>query len=226
MTVAGGGGRWAGMDPRNRRALAIAAVFVVILIAFLGVKLAGGSGSGTPAAAPGGPVTTLAPGIPGGLPASTSTTTGGTTPPTFEVFSSKDPFQSPPGFATNPNPGGGSATSGSGSGSGSGGSGTGTTSTTAGSGSVGTSGASAAGGTTGGSTAPSRGEQVELLDVYASNGTDYASIRVNDTVFRAATGQTFDTDYRVVDLSLGTACGDFSFQSKGFHLCKGQQIVK
>ena len=223
MTVAGGGGPWAGMDPRNRRALAIAAVFVVILIVFLGVKLAGGSGGGTPAAAPS-TVTTLAPGIPGGLPATTSTTAGGTTPSTFQVYSSKDPFQSPPGFSTNATGATGTGTGGSGS-SGAAPAG-GTTSTTAGSGSVGTSGASAAGGTTGGSTAPSRGQQVELLDVYASDGTDYASIRVNDTVYRASTGQAFDTDYRVVDLSLATACGDFSFQSKGFQLCKGQQIVK
>lgn len=216
----GAGGWWAGTDPRNRRALAVAAVFVVILIAFLGVKLAGGGGGGTPAAAPGSPVTTLAPGIPGGLPATTSTTTGATTPSTFQVYSSKDPFQSPPGFTTGTTLAGGSGTSGAG------GTGTATTSTTAGSGSVGTSGASASGGTTGGSTAPGRGQQVELLDVYASNGTDYASIRVNDTVYRASTGQAFDTDYRVVGLSLASACGDFTFQARGFHLCKGQQIVK
>jgi len=226
--VAGGaGGRWAGMDPRNRRALAIGAVAVVVLIAFLGVKLAGGGGGGAPAAAPSSPATTLAPGIPGGLPPTTTVTGTGTTPSTFEVFSSKDPFQSPLGSATT-TPGAGSVgTSGPG-GTGSGPGASGPTATTAGSGPgpVGTSGASAAGGTTGGSTAPSRGQQVELLDVYASSGKDFASIQVNDTVYSASTGQTFDTDYRVVDLSLATGCGDFAFQSRGFHLCKGQQILK
>jgi hypothetical protein len=216
LTVAGGrGGWWAGLDGRNRRALVVAAVFVAVLIAFLGVKLVGGGGGGAPAAGPVSPVTTLAPGIPGGLPATTSTTAGGTTASTGQVFSSKDPFQPPRGFVTAT-----TATGGTGS---SGGPGTTATTTTVASGSAG---AGTAGGTTDGSTAPSGRQQVELLDVYATGGTDYASVRVNDTVYRASPGQTFDTDYRVVDLALSSGCGDFSFQSKGFHLCKGQQVVE
>jgi len=91
---------------------------------------------------------------------------------------------------------------------------------------VGTSGASAAGGTAGGSTAPSPGETVQLLDVYASGSQTDASVEVDSTVYTVSAGQGFDTDYRVVDLSLATGCGDFTRAGHPFRLCKGQQITK
>jgi len=194
---------------RNRRAMIIGAVGLVAVILILVIPRLGGGGSPSsspPTTAPG----TVLPGLPG-APSTTTTEVA----PGFEAFMTKDPFTplaSPVGAP------GGSAGGGAGS----------STSTTAASSAPGGSGAgaSAAGASGGGSTAPSQGQTVALLDVYASNGSTVASIRVNDSVYRASPGQTFDTNYKVVSLDLSTGCGQFLFGDSEFKLCKGQQVLK
>ena len=206
---------------RNRRALILGAAGLAgLLIIFLAVKVFGGGSS--PPLAPFSPTPSPTPGAAGA-----PTTTAPPAPvPTYQIFTTKDPFlplQVPGASTTTTAPAGttGSTpttTPGVGTGIGS------TTTTT--SPSVGTSGASAAGGTAGGSTAPGPQETVQLLDVYASGSRTDASVEVDSTVYTVSAGQSFDTDYRVVDLSLATGCGDFTRAGHPFRLCKGQQVLK
>lgn len=208
MAPAGGGRlkKWGDLEPRNRRALVAGTVALGVLLGFLALKLTGGGGPGpTTPAASGGSATTVAPGLPG-APATTASPSapGGAASGAAAARAGKDPFRAPAGLT--------SATSGPPAApAGGGGGGAGPTSTIAG------------GSTT---TVPTGPQQVELLDVYPSKGTTYSSVKVNQAVYAAAAGQSFDTDFRVVDLSAAGGCGDFTFRSTRFHLCKGQQVVE
>ncbi len=143
------------------------------------------------------PTTTTTAGLAGGAPgavASPTTTLPGTG---GQVYTSKDPF------APLVNANAGSA-AGSGSSSASGTwilrrlnrrRSTATTSTTVG-------GASGAGAAPGGSTSPTSGQEVQVLDVYASGKSTAATIQVAGAQYQVSPGTTFAAQDDVVDLSV------------------------
>ncbi|HUQ40454.1 MAG TPA: hypothetical protein VM030_09895 [Acidimicrobiales bacterium] len=232
-------------DDPNRRIAIIGLVGVSLLLLFLvATRLLGGGGGGEEEAAvppPAPPVettTTIAPAVGGGVLES------------FDVFRTKNPFTPLAGPI-----GSGLATTPSGSGSGSTpvpsstGAGVGaftgraTTTTTAGSGSGSGSGTgsgsgsgssgSGGGGTTAtttrraeGNTEPRQGQRVALLDVFTEGGRVTANVRVNSTVHKVHSGETFAGNYRVLSLSAGEACGRFVFGDDQFRLCEGEETLK
>lgn len=218
----------------NRRAVIAGGVGIVLILVVVAYgALSGGGGSTPPVGAPPVTATTIGAG-PSGSP---GTIPG--VPPSAQVYTSKDPFTplastststTTPASSTSSTTAApaGSASSGQapgGSGTGTGSSGTSATTTT-----VpppgGNAGASGAGTGTGTSTSPTRGQPVELEDVYATGSRTYASITVDDSLYQVTIDQTFAGNYTVVDLSLSTQCGDFTHGGVPFHLCKGQQVLK
>lgn len=201
-----GGGRF-GLAPDRQRLLVIAGGGAVALLLFLLIllpKLSGGGGGGGSTAQP-----------PLVRPSVSTTTTiaagaAGAPSESFEVFSTKNPFQP----LVNPaGTGGGGSTATTSPGGSTGG---GTTETTV----AGTGGASG-----GAATAPRRSQQVALLNVYTKSGKTVADVRVNDTVYTAvAPGQTFASNFQVV--SLQGQCGTFLFGDERFQLCKGEEVLK
>lgn len=207
MAPAGGGRlkKWGDLEPRNRRALVVGVVALGVLLGFVVLKVAGGGGSagpGTPAAS-GGSGTTIGAGIPGAPLATTPPSGTGRTPPaTVAPRGGKDPFRAPGGL-------------------------TGATSTTRALGGAGGGGATTSTTVAGPTTAvPTGPQRVQLLDVYPSKGSTYASVKVNQAVYAVPAGASFDTYFKAVDLSAPSGCGDFLFKSSRFHLCKGQQVVE
>lgn len=201
MSPADGGppGRLGGMDPRNRRAAIAAGVALAALVVYLLVTLTGGGG-GSPAAAPRSSATTAAP---SGGAIRTTAGGAGASATTAPLNRAKDPFRSPAG--TTGSTGSGTSTTGGGGGGTAGGPGGGVSTST---------------------TAHAGPDHVELIDVYPAKGTTYSSVQVNSVVYSVTSGQTFDANYRAVDLSVGSGCGDFTYRGKAFHLCKGQQAVE
>lgn len=132
-------------------------------------------------------------------PAATTTVpTGSGGRETFEVYSSKNPFEPPegvgvPGGPTTTVPGGGGPTT-------------------------------TVPGATGDGTAPRPRQRVALLEVFDEGGERVASIRVNDTVYRVSAGEQFAGSYEVV--SLAEDCGRFLFGDSAFELCVGDEILK
>lgn len=170
-----------------------------------------------------------------------ATTTTTTAPPsgepveTFEVFTSKNPFQ--PLRVIGGATGGGTTTGGTSTGGTStggtstGGTSTGGTSTggtsTGGTSTGGTStGGTSTGSTSGGSTSPRRSDRVTLVDVFVERGRVVANVRVNDTVHKVGEGDTFATSYKVLSLSQADECGRFAFGDDTFRLCRGEQTLK
>lgn len=172
-----------------------------------------------------------------------TTTTTTTAPPsgepveTFEVFTSKNPFQplrstgGATGGTTGGTSAGGTSTGGTSGGTSTGGTSTGGTSTggtsTGGTSTGGTStGGTSTGGTSGGSTSPRRSDRVTLVDVFVERGRVVANVRVNDTVHKVGEGDTFATSYKVLSLSQADECGRFAFGDDTFRLCRGEQTLK
>lgn len=150
---------------------------------------------------------------------------------TFEVFSSKNPFlplrtvggATAGGTSTGGTTTGGTTTGGTSTGTGTG-TGTGTSTggtTTSGGTSTGTSTS-----TSGGTTEPRRSDRVTLLDVFVESGKTVANVKVNDTVYKVAAGDTFATSYKVLSLSQADDCGRFTFGDDAFRLCRGEQALK
>ena len=199
----------------NRLLLIAAGVVGVLLVVFLLLKALSGGGGGGSSTATTVPLT--------GAPSATSSTTTSTTAPTetFEVFNNKNPFVPLRGEATAPAAGAtGGATGG------------GTTATTAagasGAAAGAASGTASGGGTAagGGGTAPRRSQRVSLVDVFQEGGRTMANVKVNDTVYKVAAGDSFAGSYKVVSLTQSTGCGRFLFGDEPFQLCKGEEVLK
>lgn len=86
---------------------------------------------------------------------------------------------------------------------------------------------------TGGTAAPAAGAaagpqttRVSLLDMVTEGNRLVANVRVNDTVSKVATGDTFATSFKVVSLDWPQRCGRFVFGDDQFRICKGEEIVK
>ena len=138
------------------------------------------------------------------------------------MFNNKNPFVPLRGEATAP-AAGATATGGA--------TGGGTTATTAAGASgaaAGTASGTASGGGTaaGGSTAPRRSQRVSLVDVFQEGGRTMANVKVNDTVYKVAAGDSFAGSYKVVSLTQSTGCGRFLFGDEPFQLCKGEEVLK
>ena len=129
-----------------------------------------------------------------------------TTPSTFQVYGTKNPFEpviqvETPTTKSSPTTNGNTAT----------------TSATAGPGTT---------TTTTPSNNPAPGQTVTLIDVFRDNaGTVKAHIQVASTVYTVGEGATFaDGKYRVV--SLDAPCGQFLYGDSPFRLCQGEQTLK
>jgi hypothetical protein len=138
---------------------------------------------------------------------------------TFEVFSTKNPFEPLIVVGTGGTGTGGTGTGGTPTTAGPGGTvppdGSGTTPTT-------TAGDGASGG---GATEPRSRERVTLVDLFdGDDGERTATVRVNDTVHTVTAGDQFADRYQVV--SLGEECGDFLFGDSPFELCVGEETLK
>jgi hypothetical protein len=203
----------AGDQKVSRPFVILAIVGAGLIVLLLGYKVLGGGGGGgsSDSAAPASTAATAAAGSPA---ASTTTTTSPAAPNTpnqsFDVFTTKNPFQP---LVTDSSSGGSSgSTSGSDSSS--------TTSTTT------ASGDATPPPTVPTDQAPSAGTPVSVLEVFSSNGTVTARVQVGSTVYTVVAGQTFATSYKVVSLDPGTSCGQFQFGDSPFQLCAGQQTLK
>lgn len=77
-------------------------------------------------------------------------------------------------------------------------------------------------------TAPPRyPDRVQLLEVFQDPGGQVvASVRVNDTTYQVAEGDDFATSYRVLDLDIGTRCAELLFGDDRFGICEGQEVLK
>lgn len=183
--------------------IVIAGIGVLVIVAFLAMKVLGGGGGGDSTE------TTAAPAASGAPTASTTTTTTPEEPSTpnqsFDVFTTKNPFQ--PLVTDSANVGGST---------------TGQTSPP-----VDNSG--------GGvvpppiipeEQAPAAGTPVSVLEVSNATGATVARVQVGSTVFTVVVGETFATSYRVVSLDPATGCGQFQYGDTPFELCVGQQTLK
>lgn len=183
--------------------IVIAGIGVLVIVAFLAMKVLGGGGGGDSTE------TTAAPAASGAPTASTTTTTTPEEPSTpnqsFDVFTTKNPFQP---LVTDSADVGGSTT--------------GQTSPP-----VDNSG----GGVVPPpiipeEQAPAAGTPVSVLEVSNATGATVARVQVGSTVFTVVVGETFATSYRVVSLDPATGCGQFQYGDTPFELCVGQQTLK
>ena len=80
---------------------------------------------------------------------------------------------------------------------------------------------------TGGQVEPTRTtNRVALLDVFTEGGRTVANVRVNDTVAKVGAGDPFATNFKVVSLDAGERCGRFLFGDDQFRLCRGEEVLK
>lgn len=205
-------------DPRRRLAVMAGAGTALGLLLFLATRVMGGGDTGevaavetaAPAAAP--PTTVAAPAAVAG------------TVETFEVFTTKNPFQplrSTSTAAATSAPTGVRATPTS----------TGATATPAApavtSGSAAPAPAAAPTTASGGQAVePARSTRVALLDVFAENGRVVANVRVNDTVSKVAAGDTFASNFKAVSLDPAQRCGRFLYGDDQFRICRGEELLK
>lgn len=186
--------------PSNRRVVVIGAVGLVLIAAFFVWSRSQGSGDGAGSEAPATTTTTAA--TPGPAP------TGGVEPPdaepevpggSFEVFSTRDPFEPPidltPAPAPTPSP------------------------TAPAPGPTTPAPTAPAPG-----PAPAPGVAVALLEVFEQDGALRARVQVGSTVYTVGPGDTFATSFRVV--SLAGTCGQFLYGDSPFQLCEGEQVIK
>jgi hypothetical protein len=160
----------------------------------------------------GGPSTQTAPPVP--TPSASPTATGGgstpaaspspeasptSVPETFEVFESKDPFRPLVVAAAEPPPTGEGAPPAPSPSPGAG---------------------------AGGAPAPSGGTVIELLDIVDApeGGTAKAQVRIGNTVYTVAPGETFASTFKV--LSISGTCATMLNGDDKFTVCEGEQIIK
>jgi cytoskeletal protein RodZ len=72
---------------------------------------------------------------------------------------------------------------------------------------------------------PAPAQEISLLDVYTVNGVTTARVRVGGSDYTVVAGQTFATDYKLVQFT-DTKCADFVHGSYTFNLCAGEQSNK
>jgi hypothetical protein len=189
----------------SKPVIVIAGIALLAIVALLGMKVLGGGGGGSGDGASDSTAATAAAGAPA---ASTTTTTAPAEPSTpnqsFDVFTTKNPFQPLVTDST--------ATSGS------------TTDTT--SPPVDTSDGAVPPPIIPQEQAPAAGTPVSVLEVSDATGATVARVQVGSTVYTVAAGETFATSYRVVSLDAGTGCGQFQYGDTPFELCTGQQTLK
>ena len=210
----------------RRRQMILLSILGVLVVVFLARMMLSGGDDSTGTA-----VTTSQTTGPGGVtttvPAGTTTTTthAGTVPPdTFDVYSTRNPFE--PAFQETATTSFGSTTTGAGGTTTTTGAG-GTTTTTGAGGTTTTTGAGGTTTTTQPSYNPPQGTTVALIDVYVDvSQNPRASVRVASTVYDVGVGDVFGpgSSYRVVSLE-GT-CGQFLYGDTTFHLCEGQEVIK
>ncbi len=187
-------------DDRRRRTVLLAAgaaAALVLVLVLVALRSGGGDDESTSS-------TTRPTTAPSGATTTTTTAQGPGSRETFEVFTTKNPFlplRSPGGGAAPPGPGG-AITGGAAPGTGT------------------------SAGVAGGGTEPRRGARVALQDVFTEGGRTMANVRVNDTVHKVTSGQTFATNFKVVSLSQSDRCGRFVFGDDSFRLCRGQEVLK
>jgi hypothetical protein len=183
--------------------IVIAGIGLLVIVAFLAMKVLGGGGGGDSAE------TTAAPAASGAPAASTTTTTAPEEPSTpnqsFDVFTTKNPFQP---LVTDSADVGGSTTE--------------QTSPPV---------DSSDGGVVPPpiipeEQAPAAGTPVSVLEVSNATGTTVARVQVGSTVYTVVVGETFATSYRVVSLDAASGCGQFQYGDTPFELCVGQQTLK
>ena len=203
-------------SPQNRLPLILGVAVVAGLLLFLGFRLiSGGSDSSSTATTSSGSSSVRS------LVRPTTTTSTPAVDESFQDFHTKNPFQPLIG-AAGATPVG--ASSGGATSSGTSAGGTGASSSA--SGTSGTSSTTGAATGSAGSTAPRTTQRVALLDVFTEAGRATANVRVNDTVYKVAAGQTFATNYRAVSISTSNGCGQFVFGDEPFQLCEGQETLK
>lgn len=214
----------------SRVPVILGAGLAAIVLIFVLTRLVGGGGDDAEE--------TTTPTTTSGVRATTTTTTApgsGQPVETFEVFTSKNPFEprriigGGGGAATGGTTGGGTSTGGTSTGgTATGGTSTGGTSTRTGTGTAtgGTTTGGTTSGTSGGSTSPRRSDRVTVVDVFVERGRVVANVRVNDTVHKVGVGDTFATSYKVLALSQADECGRFAFGDDTFRLCRGEQTLK
>jgi hypothetical protein len=187
--------------------IVIAGIGLLVIVAFLAMKVLGGGGGGGSESASSDSTAATAPA--GAPAASTTTTTAPGEPSTpnqsFDVFTTKDPFQ--PLVAETSS---GSFDQSS----------TNTTSPPV--------------ADSGGvvpppipqDQAPAAGTPVSVLEVYDESGVVKARVIVGSAGYTVAVGETFATSYRVVSLDTASGCGQFQYGDTPFQLCVGQQTLK
>ena len=198
----------AGEAPKvSKPFIVIAGIGVLVIVAFLAMKVLGGGGGGGSDSASS-PSTAATAGA--GAPAASTTTTVPGAPSTpnqsFDVFTTKDPFQ--PLVTDSASTSFDQAT----------------TNTTAPP--VDNSTGVTAPPTIPQAQAPAAGTPVSVLEVTSATGTTVARVQVGSTVYTVAVGETFATSYRVVSLDAGTGCGQFQYGDTPFELCVGPQTLK
>lgn len=72
---------------------------------------------------------------------------------------------------------------------------------------------------------PSGSQEISVLDVYQVNGVTTARVRVGGSDYTVVAGQTFATDYKLVQFT-DAKCADFVHGSYTFNLCAGEQSNK
>jgi hypothetical protein len=186
--------------------LVVAAVGLVLIVGFLAFRLLGSDGGGDDAAST---ASTAATGG-SGSPAATTTTTTPAEPTTpngsFDVFTTKNPFQ-PLVVETSTT-------------------GTGTTGET-----TETSAAPADETVTPPPTVPSEqapaaSTPVSVLEVYQEGTVVKARMQVGANSYVVGVGETFATSYKVISLDVATGCGQFQYGDSTFPLCVGEQVLK
>lgn len=216
-------------DPRRKpvaSAIAVVAVLVLALGAFL-VLSSSGDDSGTTAAAQ-----TEQPTEPSATPSPPleEPTQGEELPiETFEVFLSRDPFQ-PIRPETGGADGGAAATT--------------TTTTTTGGATTTTTGDATTGAETTGGPGPTLGEddedgngdgdggdreqvegrEVVLIDVFVEDGEERAVVQVDGQAFEVGEGDEFADNFRV--LTIDPPCVTLLFGDDAFTLCEGERVLK
>jgi hypothetical protein len=199
-----------GASPQNRLPLILGVAVAAVLILFVGYKLVSGGGGSSSSTAT---TSAVSPGV---RSSSRSTTTTSTTAldESFQDFRTKNPFQPlQSAIGAAPATSSGSTTGGTST------AGTSTGGTTVASGGGGASGPAAA-------TQPRTSQRVALLDVFTEGSQAMANVKVNDTVYKVASGGTFASSYKAVSISASSGCGQFLFGDEPFRLCKGQEVLK
>ena len=68
------------------------------------------------------------------------------------------------------------------------------------------------------------GHRVSLVDVFEEGGESRAAVRVDDTLYEVATGETFASSFQV--RSVEPPCVTLLYGDDAFTLCEGESVLK